>query len=96
MKPLSQVLIWYAELATLFILYSVFCYFMPDLEIYGWYVERYGYVMEEDFLDYYTLVLFTVAILTTTLIIWIVALLRQKRSKRMGKNAVPDSTRQRF
>jgi hypothetical protein len=66
---------------------------MPDLEIYGWYVEKYGYVMEEDFLDYYTLVLFTVAILTTTFIIWIVALLRQKRSKRMGKNAVADSTR---
>ena len=93
MKPLSLILIWYAELTTLFVLYSVFCYFTPDLEMYGWYVEKYGYVMEEDFLDYYTLVLFTVAILTTTLIIWIVALLREKRSKRMGSIVVPDSTR---
>lgn len=93
MKPLSQVLIWYAELATLFILYSVFCYFTPDLEIYGWYVEKYGYVMEENFLDYYTLILFTVAILTTTLIIWIVAIFRQKRLTRTGKNSAPNALR---
>ncbi|RWS52946.1 hypothetical protein DN586_21000 [Enterobacter cloacae] len=32
-----------------------------------WYAEKYGYVMEEDFLNFYTLIFFTAAISTTTL-----------------------------
>jgi cytochrome c-type biogenesis protein CcmH/NrfF len=82
MKPLSRVLVWFAELATLFISYSVLCFFLPDLEIYDWYVKRYGYVLEEDFLDYYTLILFTVSIMLTTILIWIAAIVHQNVRKK--------------
>ncbi|CAH5331299.1 hypothetical protein AI2839V1_2799 [Enterobacter cloacae] len=82
MKPLSRLLVWFAELSTLFMSYSVLCFFLPDLEIYDWYVKRYGYVLEEDFLDYYTLTLFTVSIMLTTILIWIAAIVHQKRSEK--------------
>lgn len=82
MKPLSQVLVWFAELATLFMSYSVFCFFLPALEIYDWYVTRYGYVLEEEFLDYYTLILFTVSIMLTTILIWIAAIVHQNIRKK--------------
>ena len=77
MKPLSRVLVWFAELATLFMSYSVICLSLPDLEIYDWYVKRYGYMLEEDFLDYYTLTLFTISIMVTTILIWIAAIVHQ-------------------
>jgi hypothetical protein len=82
MKPLSLVFVWLAELATLFISYSVLCFFLPDLEIYDWYVKRYSYVMEEDFLDYYTLILFTISIMFTTVLIWIVAIVHQSARRK--------------
>lgn len=82
MKPLSRVLVWFAELATLFMSYSVLCFFLPDLEIYDWYVKIYGYVLEEDFLDYYTLILFIVSIVFTTALIWIAAILHQNVRKK--------------
>lgn len=82
MKPYSLVLVWFAELATLFISYSVFCFFLPDLEIYDWYVKRYSYVLEEDFLDYYTLILFTVSIVFTTALICIAAIIYQSARRK--------------
>ncbi|AMJ70216.1 hypothetical protein AW879_10010 [Enterobacter cloacae] len=82
MKPLSLVFVWLAELATLFISYSVLCFFLPDLEIYDWYVKRYSYVMEEDFLDYYTLILFTISIMFTTVLIWIAAIVHQSARRK--------------
>ena len=88
MKPLSLVLVWFAELATLFISYSVLCFFMPDLEIYDWYVKKYGYVLEEDFLDNYTLILFTVSIMFTTALIWVAAIVHQNVRK---TRLIPDS-----
>ncbi len=61
------------------ILYCIFCYFTPDLELYDWYVEKYGFVIEEDFLDYYTLILYLIAIAVTTACIWLIAIIRTKR-----------------
>lgn len=75
-------LVWFAELATLFMSYSVLCFSLPDLEIYDWYVKRYGYVLEEDFLDYYTLTLFTISIMVTTILIWIAAIVHQNVRKK--------------
>ena len=79
MKPVHSVLIWLAELSFLSILYCLFCYFTPDLELYDWYVEKYGFVIEEDFLDYYTLILYLIAIAVTTACIWLIAIVRTKR-----------------
>ena len=79
MKPVHSVLIWLAELSFLSILYCIFCYFTPDLELYDWYVEKYGFVIEEDFLDYYTLILYLIAIAVTTACIWLIAIIRTKR-----------------
>lgn len=80
MKPLSLVFVWFAELATLFISYSLLCFLLPDLKIYDWYVEKHRYVLEENFLDYYTLILFTVSMMFTTALIWIAAIVHRKLS----------------
>jgi len=73
MKPLKSVLIWVAQLITLFFIYSLLCYMLPDLEIYSLYVEKYGFVMEENWLDVYTLIIFSVSFVLTTLLIWLVS-----------------------
>jgi hypothetical protein len=81
MKPLTGLFIWLAELATLFLIYSSLCYVLPDMDIYSMYVEKFGFVIEEDWLDAYTLAIFTLSLTITSLLIWIIYTLCWRRKR---------------
>ena len=70
MKPLFFVYIWLAGLASLSIIYSFFCYILPDLELYGIYIEHFGFMSEEEWMDYYTLIILVMAIALNCVIIY--------------------------
>lgn len=82
MKPITHVLIWLIELFTLSILYSILCYLVPGEEIYGWYEEHYGFVMENQWYGWYTLILMIIAVLINCGLIWFTVKMYAKKTRR--------------
>ena len=79
MKPITYVWIWLTELFTVSVIYSVICFFMPDEAIFNWYEEKYGFVIETKWYNWYTLILYIASIALTSGLIWLTAYLFRKR-----------------
>jgi hypothetical protein len=52
---------------------------MPDEAIFNWYEEKYGFVIETKWYNWYTLILYIASIALTSGLIWLTAYLFRKR-----------------
>ncbi|MFJ3458447.1 hypothetical protein ACIPMZ_15950 [Scandinavium goeteborgense] len=82
MTATKLIALWLTELASLTIIYGVLCFLLPDLELYGYYVEKFGFVLEQDWLDWYTLIVLLTAIILNCILIGCVFMLFKKRGTR--------------
>ncbi len=78
MTVTKLIVLWLTELTSLTIIYGMLCFLLPDLELYGYYVEKFGFVMEQDWLDGYTLIVLLTAIVLNSILISCVFFLSKK------------------
>ncbi|MBL5965647.1 hypothetical protein I7V30_10270 [Lelliottia amnigena] len=87
MKPATHVFLWLSELLALTGIHTLLCYLIPDEEFLAWYEENFGFIQEANWNDWFSLILYFLAIAVTTVAIWFIAAARQrKRKKSQGKN----------
>lgn len=79
MKPIRRVFLWLTELLSLSVFYSLLCYFVPDEALFSWYQEKYGFMMESQWYDWFTTLLMLVAILINCTMIYCIASFCRKK-----------------
>ena len=87
MKPATHIFLWLSELLALTGIYTLLCYLIPDEEFLAWYEENFGFMQEANWNDWFSLILYFLAIAVTTFAIWFIASARQRKSnKSQDKN----------
>jgi len=79
MRPKTHVLIWLGQLILLMVVYSMLCALAPDIWLYDIYTNRYGFLTEEEWYDRYISILMILSVSVTTLLIWGIAFLAQRK-----------------
>lgn len=73
MRPITCIAIWLSQLALLCIAYSILCAWMPDVYLYDFYTDKFGFLNEAEWYDRYIFALSVLSLLLTTLLIWLIA-----------------------
>lgn len=79
MRPKTHVLIWLGQLLLLMVVYSMLCALAPDIWLYDVYTSQYGFLTEEEWYDRYISLLMILSVFVTTLLIWGIAFLAQRK-----------------
>lgn len=83
MNPKNHVCIWLVETLMLFGIYSILCFFMPDVWLYHFYTRNFGFITELEWSDNYTLVLFIASLFLNVIIIYLLAHRKLKASDKL-------------
>jgi hypothetical protein len=78
MSAKKHALRWIAETMMLFVIYTLLCYFLPDVLLYHLYTRNFGFVTELDWNDNYTTILFILSFIINALLIYLCGLYKQK------------------
>lgn len=81
MKPIRHVFLWLIELLSLAVIYSLLCYFVPDEALFSWYENKYGFVMENQWYNWFTTILMIVAVLFNCILIFCIGSLYRIKMK---------------
>ncbi len=74
MNAKKHVLTWIVETLMLFVIYSLFCYIMPDVKLYQLYTSYFGFVTELEWSENYTTLLFILSFLLNAVLIYVWAI----------------------
>ncbi len=74
MNAKKHALTWIVETLMLFVIYSLVCYVMPDVFLYGLYTRHFGFVTELEWSENYTLLLFIFSFFLNVVLIYLWAL----------------------
>ncbi|MGM8752999.1 hypothetical protein ACS6JK_05195 [Enterobacter chuandaensis] len=74
MNAKKHTLTWVVETLMLFVIYSLVCYFMPDVLLYHLFTSHFGFMTELEWSESYTLLLFILSFLLNTMLIYLWAL----------------------
>lgn len=78
MSAKKHALRWIAETMMLFVIYTLLCYFLPDVLLYHLYTRNFSFVTELDWNDNYTTILFILSFFINALLIYLRALYKLK------------------
>ncbi len=71
MNAKRHVFIWVVETLMLFGIYTVLCFFMPDVWLYHFYTRHFGFITELEWSDNYTFILFIASFLLNIIVIYL-------------------------
>ena len=74
MNAIKHALTWVVQTLMLLVIYSLLCYFLPDVFLYHLYTRQFGFVTELEWSESYTLFLFIVSFLFNAILIYLWAL----------------------
>lgn len=74
MNAIKHALNWVVQTLMLLVIYSLLCYFLPDVFLYHLYTRHFGFVTELEWSENYTLFLFIVSFLFNAILIYLWAL----------------------
>lgn len=83
MNPKKHACIWLIETLMLFGIYSILCFFMPDVWLYHFYTRNFGFVTELEWSDNYTLVLFIASFFLNIICIYLFTNRKSKACKKL-------------
>ena len=83
MNTKKHVCIWLVETLMLFGIYSILCFFMPDVWLYHFYTRNFGFVTELEWSDNYTLVLFIASFFLNIICIYLFTNRKSKACKKL-------------
>ena len=70
MNARKHVFNWIAETLMFFGIYSILCFFMPDVWLYHYYTRNFEFITEMEWSDNYIFVLFIVSFLLNIIVIY--------------------------